>query len=94
MLYHYSMKNLHRLHDPTSRARLADMHADLGGSPRVAEWSTWGTIDAKSDLDQLREDNRTRPSEQLEGYPSTLRRLWQRYPLDKQRHAMRCCARC
>ncbi|NLE32481.1 MAG: DUF4954 family protein, partial [Bacteroidales bacterium] len=88
MLYHYSMKNLIAYMTQHPDARLADMHADLGGSPRVAEWvNLGGQLMPKADLDQLREDIGQGRLNSWKAIHQRYDELWQRYPLDKQRHA-------
>ncbi|NLT04579.1 MAG: DUF4954 family protein [Bacteroidales bacterium] len=88
MLYHYGTRNLISYITQHPEASLADMHANLGGAPRVSDWvNLGGQLMPTSDLDKLRQDI---GQGRLNTWAAIHKRyddLWERYPLDKQRHA-------
>jgi hypothetical protein len=87
MLHHYAVKNLLAYIDSNPEASLESMQVELKG-PRQKEWiNLGGQLMTEKDLKQLRTDI---ISGKLDSWKEIHRRydkLWQKYPLDKQKHA-------
>lgn len=87
MLHYYAMKNLIDYLSSNPEADLETMHEALKGR-RQKEWvNLGGQIMLKKDLDQLRADIRSGKLESWKEIHRRCDRLWQKYTVDKQRHA-------
>lgn len=87
MLYHYAIKNLMLYIESNPDAGFTQMRDDLKGK-RVKEWTNLGgQIMQKKDLDQLRADICSGKLATWRDIHKRYNKLWQRYPLDKQKHA-------
>jgi len=87
MLTYYAVKNLLAYLDAHGTATVADMGQALAG-PRVRRWANLGgqLVDA-DDLDQLKADIKAGRLKTWPAIHEAYDRLWEKYPLDKQRHA-------
>jgi hypothetical protein len=88
MLHYYAMKNLLAYLSARPRGTLAQMGRELDG-PRVTRWSNLGgqlvsDADVEALLGRIKSGALARWQDIHEAYD----RLWEAYPLQKQRHAM------
>jgi NDP-sugar pyrophosphorylase family protein len=87
ILHYYAMKNLIDWKDSNPGKGLADMHNELRGK-RQSEWANLGgQIMLRKDLDQLRADIGSGKLNSWKNIHRRYDRLWQKYPLDKQKHS-------
>jgi len=88
MLHHYAMKNLLAWMAENPGADLAAMRQALAGDRETRWVNLGGQLVRGRDLDALKEDVK---AGRLDSWDAVHRRydeLWQKYPADKQRHAM------
>jgi hypothetical protein len=87
MLHHYAIKNLMDYFVSHPDATIPSMHKDLKNS-RQKEWvNLGGQIMKKEDLDKLRSDIGSGKLSSWEDIHDSYNKLWNKYPLDKQKHA-------
>lgn len=87
MLHYYAVKNLVEFMEANPQADLVSMQETLSGI-RQKEWvNLGGQIMLRRDLDQLRSDIRSGKLDSWREIHRKYDRLWQKYPLDKQKHA-------
>jgi hypothetical protein len=88
MLHHYAMKNLIAYMKENPSATLKDMTAALAGK-RQRQWANLGgQLVLADDLAQLKADIKDGKLQTWTAIHEAYDRLWQKYPLDKQRHAL------
>ena len=87
MLMHYAMKNLISYLETHPEAGLSDMNKELKGN-RQSEWiNLGGQLMLQKDLNELRADIRTGKLNSWDEIHGRYDKLWESYPLDKQKHA-------
>lgn len=87
MLMHYAMKNLISYLETHPEAGLSDINKELKGK-RQSEWiNLGGQLMLQKDLDELRADIRTGKLNSWDEIHGRYDKLWESYPLDKQKHA-------
>lgn len=87
MLFHYSMNNLTDYMEKHPEATFSTMAKDLHGQ-RVQEWvNLGGQLMHQKDLDELRSDIGSGILKTWGEIHQVYDKLWENYPLDKQRHA-------
>ena len=87
MIHHYTIKNLLAYIGSHAEATILSMHNDLQ-IRRQQEWvNLGGQIMQKEDLDELRSDIGSGKLNSWEDIHARYNKLWDEYPLDKQRHA-------
>jgi len=87
MLLHYSMNNLTEYMDNHSDATFSTMAKDLEGQ-RIKEWANLGgQLMHQKELDELRSDIGTGILKTWGEIHQIYDKLWEKYPLDKQKHA-------
>lgn len=87
MLMHYAMKNLINYFETHPEAGLSEMNKELKGK-RQNEWiNLGGQLMLQKDLDELRADIRTGKLNSWDEIHNRYDKLWESYPLDKQKHA-------
>ncbi len=87
MLHYYAVRNLLAWMQANPRANLKAMAHALAG-PREREWvNLGGQLVTAGDLTQLKADIKQGRLNTWTAVHDAYARLWQRYPLDKQRHA-------
>ncbi len=87
MLHYYAMKNLLAWTEANPGATFSRMQEELSGK-RQKDWiNLGGQIMQKKDLDLLREDIVSGKYPAWRDIHKRYNKIWQRYPLDKQRHA-------
>lgn len=87
MLHHYAMKNLLDYMTEHPEATFESMSEELMGK-REIEWvNLGGQLMKKKDLDRLRKDIGTGQLKTWEAIHSRYNDLWERYVVDKQKHA-------
>lgn len=87
MLYYYAVKNLIEYLVSHPGSTFASMENDLKGKRRKEWVNLGGQIMQKKDLDQLRTDITSGVLKTWKEIHRRYDRLWQKYKLDKQRHA-------
>jgi len=88
MLHHYAMKNLIAYMTDNPSATLQSMTAALAGG-RQRQWANLGgQLVLAEDLAQLKADIKNGKLQTWTAIHEAYDRLWQKYPLDKQRHAL------
>jgi hypothetical protein len=87
MLLYYAVKNLLCWMEAHPDASFAQMRESLQG-PRIRHWvNLGGQLMHAEDVDQLRADIREGRLQTWQQIHDRYHHLWQRYPLDKQKHA-------
>jgi hypothetical protein len=87
MLYYYAVRNILAYLDSHPKATLSSMSEDLKGK-RQQEWvNLGGQIMQNKDLDRLRSDIGSGKLNSWKNIHDRYNKLWERYPLDKQKHA-------
>lgn len=87
MLHYYAMKNLIKFLDNHPFKAMADAL----NYPRVTDWvNLGGQLVTASDLDKLRSDIGNEKLKNWDDIHQRYDELWERYPLDKQKHAYAC----
>ena len=90
MLHHYAMKNLLAWLEEHPAASPSAMIAALAG-PRKREWVNLGGLLAPAEeVDALHDDVRSGKLDSWRDIHARYDRLWEGYPLEKQRHAWPC----
>jgi len=88
MRHLYAVRNLLDYLDAHPKATLGEMGRALGDRPRERTWvNLGGQLVAGADYEALREAVRSGQLATWSDLHATYERLWQNYPLDKQRHA-------
>ncbi|MCX5656114.1 MAG: DUF4954 family protein [Planctomycetota bacterium] len=88
MLHYYAVKNLIAYMKENPSATLKGMTAALAGA-RQRQWvNMGGQLVLAEDLAQLRSDIRSGKLQTWTAIHEAYEKLWQKYPLDKQRHAL------
>jgi NDP-sugar pyrophosphorylase family protein len=88
MLVHYAVKNLLAYMQANPRANRQSMADSLSGE-RNRQWvNLGGQLVTAGDLEQLKADIRDGKLARWQDIHHAYERLWQKYPFDKQRHAM------
>jgi hypothetical protein len=88
MLHHYAMKNLIEYMKDNPFAALRDITGALAGK-RQRQWENMGgQLVLAEDLAQLRHDIKSGKLATWSAIHDAYDGLWQKYPLDKQRHAL------
>jgi len=88
MLHYYAVKNLTAYLDERPDADLSEMRRTLNGE-RCRDWiNMGGQLIQAADVEQLIEDIAAGVLTTWDAIHNRYDHLWQRYPLDKQRHAM------
>ncbi|HUS48191.1 MAG TPA: DUF4954 domain-containing protein, partial [Phycisphaerae bacterium] len=95
MLHYYAVGNLLHYMKANPEADLAAMSKALGppgggrGGERVTQWvNLGGQLMAAGDVDRLRADIREGKLDSWQDIHDRYDQFWQKYPLDKQRHAL------
>lgn len=87
ILHYYAMKNMMAYMNSDPKATLESMYNTLKGK-RQPEWfNLGGQIMQEKDLDKLRADIGTGKLDSWIDIHKRYDRLWDKYPLDKQKHA-------
>jgi len=87
MLHYYAVKNLVDYLRENPKTNMASMARVLGGS-RASKWTNFGgQIVPEADADRLRSDIRSGKLKTWEHVHERYRQLWERYPMDKRKHA-------
>jgi hypothetical protein len=87
MLHHYAVKNLIAYFVSRPGTTLSSMQEELD-AVRQTEWvNLGGQIMQRHDLDELRSDIGSGKLAAWEDIHSRYNKLWEKYPLDKQKHA-------
>ncbi|MBD3291905.1 MAG: DUF4954 family protein [Armatimonadia bacterium] len=87
MLHYYAVKNLLEWMQARPKATLATMRKALAGR-RVSDWiNLGGQLAPAGDVDRLRKHIRTGKLPTWDAIHAEYDRLWEEYPLAKQRHA-------
>ncbi len=87
MLHYYAIKNLMAYMQANDGATLESMCAELAG-PRCRRWvNLGGQLVMGDDFDALRVDIKSGKIADWHGIHERYDELWEKYPLDKQRHA-------
>ncbi|HLN56191.1 MAG TPA: DUF4954 family protein [Bacteroidales bacterium] len=87
MLHYYAVKNLMNWVEANPEAPFSKMQEELSGK-RQKEWvNLGGQVMQKKDLDQLRADIISGRYPTWRDIHKRYDKIWQRYPLDKQKHA-------
>ena len=88
MLHYYAMKNLIAYMKDNPRATLKGMAEALAGK-RQQQWANLGgQLVMAEDLAQLKADIKSGKIQTWTAIHEAYDKLWQKYPLDKQRHAL------
>jgi len=88
MLHYYAVKNLTAWMEANPQANLKAMTDALGGT-REREWvNLGGQLVAGPDLEQLKADIKAGKPATWQDVHAAYDRLWEAYPLAKQRHAL------
>ncbi len=88
MLHYYAVKNLLAYMEANPAATLASMSEALAGE-RQKKWvNLGGQLVRADDLDQLKADIKAGKLSTWPAIHGAYNRLWENYPLDKQRHAL------
>ena len=88
MLHYYALRNLTAWLEARPQATLRDMASELAG-PRCREWvSLGGQLVPSAQVDALREEIRSGGLDSWPHIHAAYDRLWEAYPLEKQRHAL------
>jgi hypothetical protein len=88
MLHTYAMKNLIACLEAHPQWSFTEFAAAMEGTGRITEWANFGgQILSGRDADLLRQGIREGKFANWEAIHAEYDRLWERYPLDKARHA-------
>lgn len=87
MLIHYSVKNLINYFETNPGSSLAKMNKELAGVREKSWVNLGGQLVIEKDVDKLRADIRDGALKNWNEIHKTYDTLWERYPVDKQKHA-------
>ncbi|MHC4795061.1 MAG: DUF4954 family protein [Planctomycetota bacterium] len=88
MLHYYAVKNLIEYMKANTEVNLASMCQALAGGERHTQWvNLGGQLIMSHDLEALKADIKSGKLNNWNDIHQAYDRLWEKYPLDKQRHA-------